>query len=501
MIKYLILIISILFSSHCFAANHYILEGGTGDGSAYNSALDDLPADELLVRGDTYYIGDGTYAGHTFDKAVSGTSVITIKKATIADHGTETGWDNAYGDGQAIINGIYVFSTAYYTLDGNSTSQYGFVFYPASGTYGVIKLNSHCTVKSVKVDFFGYATTTPRGFYASAMSNILIQHVEVTGSINDGIVFSGVTDSTIDGAYLHDYFYQSSPHADGIEIQGGSNITIKNCTLDWRNTNYGTSGDTLQFGAVYASYGPIYVYNNVFRYGHPIHDNSGNSTFTLYFYGNTIINSPVAVLLYSNCTADIQNNIFYNSSNFTWRNATHDYNYYSGDSAQSEAHGQYGLTIDKFTSPVTDVYSLISATPAGNSAIGATYNTDINGVTRGADGVWDIGAYEYEGTVESPRRVTVGMLGQGAGSVVADSGDITGGALTGLYADTTEITLTATPTSPDIFKGWSGAGCSGTGTCTFTVNGDDVSVLAEFQHSYVKSKAIYDNDGFKIKVQ
>jgi len=37
-------------------ANHYILDGGSGDGSAWDNALDDLPA--AFVRGDTYYVGD-----------------------------------------------------------------------------------------------------------------------------------------------------------------------------------------------------------------------------------------------------------------------------------------------------------------------------------------------------------------------------------------------------------------------------------------------------------
>ena len=80
------------------------VSGGTG---AYKA----LPA--TLVRGDTYYIADGSYPSYTVDDAVSGTIVITIKKATTSAHGTENGWDSSYGDGQAVFTSSewVVFST------------------------------------------------------------------------------------------------------------------------------------------------------------------------------------------------------------------------------------------------------------------------------------------------------------------------------------------------------------------------------------------------------
>ena len=131
--KLIIFICVLIFSSTAFAANHYVLEGGSGDGSAWNNAFPTLPA--TLIRGDTYYIGDGNYVGYVFDDADSGTDVITIKKATAADHGTETGWNAAYGDGQALFRYTAVDSAAkkatlnmkanYITIDGN-VSDCGF---------------------------------------------------------------------------------------------------------------------------------------------------------------------------------------------------------------------------------------------------------------------------------------------------------------------------------------------------------------------------------------
>ncbi|HVM11971.1 MAG TPA: hypothetical protein VM638_05795, partial [Actinomycetota bacterium] len=49
--------------------------------------------------------------------------------------------------------------------------------------------------------------------------------------------------------------------------------------------------------------------------------------------------------------------------------------------------------------------------------------------------------------------------------------------------DGTTVTLTATPASGSIFTGWSGGGCSGTGTCVITVGGD-TTVAASFATAF-----------------
>ena len=72
------------------SANHYVASGSTGgDGSDRSHALSDLPA--TLVRGDTYYVAAGLKRSKTLGTAQSGTTQITIRGATVADHGTNTG--------------------------------------------------------------------------------------------------------------------------------------------------------------------------------------------------------------------------------------------------------------------------------------------------------------------------------------------------------------------------------------------------------------------------
>ncbi|NML18697.1 hypothetical protein, partial [Azohydromonas caseinilytica] len=100
------------------AANVYVRPGATGanNGSDWANAYTALPS--TLVRGNVYYIAAGSYAGRTFSTAASGTTPVTIKKATVADHGTSTGWSDAYGTGQASFTGGISFTTPYWVFDG-----------------------------------------------------------------------------------------------------------------------------------------------------------------------------------------------------------------------------------------------------------------------------------------------------------------------------------------------------------------------------------------------
>ena len=91
------------------AANHYIRDGGSGslagtgncaDWTTTN-ACDDLPA--TMVRGDTYYIAGGSYGSHDFS-ALAGTSYVFLQKSTVADHGTATGWLDAYASPTAVFS-------------------------------------------------------------------------------------------------------------------------------------------------------------------------------------------------------------------------------------------------------------------------------------------------------------------------------------------------------------------------------------------------------------
>ena len=89
-------------------------------------------------------------------------------------------------------------------------------------------------------------------------------------------------------------------------------------------------------------------------------------------------------------------------------------------------------------------------------------------------------------TMNQPRSVTanyapdglgvsVSKTGNGSGTVTSSPAGINCGATcASSYTNGTVVTLTATPATGSDFTGWSGAGCSGTGTCVVTVDGREV---------------------------
>jgi hypothetical protein len=76
------------------------------------------------------------------------------------------------------------------------------------------------------------------------------------------------------------------------------------------------------------------------------------------------------------------------------------------------------------------------------------------------------------GTAPPPAQFTLSIApsGTGTGTVTSSPAGINcGGMCSTTFAQGTSVTLTATPASGSAFGGWSGA-CSGTGTCTVTMN-------------------------------
>ncbi len=77
-------------------------------------------------------------------------------------------------------------------------------------------------------------------------------------------------------------------------------------------------------------------------------------------------------------------------------------------------------------------------------------------------------------------NLTTVRVGTGSGTVTSGDGKITCGATcSASYADNSTVTLSATAAPNSVFKGWSGGGCSGTGTCTLTIHAD-TNVSATF---------------------
>ena len=109
----------------------------------------------------------------------------------------------------------------------------------------------------------------------------------------------------------------------------------------------------------------------------------------------------------------------------------------------------------------------ISATP-GNGYYFAGWTGDCAG--QGQNCSLTMSANHTASATFSPlQQLTVTR--QGSGTVTSDDGKINcGTTCQASYVPSPTVTLSATPASGSTFAGWSGGGCSGTGTCMVTMN-------------------------------
>jgi len=73
----------------------------------------------------------------------------------------------------------------------------------------------------------------------------------------------------------------------------------------------------------------------------------------------------------------------------------------------------------------------------------------------------------------------------GEGTVSSNPGSVScpSGSCSGTFPQGSQVTLTAAPSSGSTFSGWSGGGCSGTGSCVVTLSAASVFVNANFSSS------------------
>ncbi len=513
---------------------HYIRAGTSGNGSDWTNAYGSLPSS--LVRGDTYYIADGNYGAYTFDDANSGSTYITIKKATANDHGTITGWQDSYGDGQAVFDATLRFVTDYYTFDGQTRSGWrsghGFKIsnYPCRDDWGI---------------------TVGLGFGDPA-HNITVRYTEIEGSrvYDDSCGDEGIqlmwesANTTIEYSWLHEFdetpilarrndnfLFQynwvekndSSParHSEAISInEDVDNLIIRyNVFGDMEGTGYiATPGNAFLYDN-----SNWYIYGNTFYMsGNSGREGVGNGPIAFFYagitgdtfvYNNTFVNfNDVAVPgsytfsgIYIEGTSRferlyVRNNLWWNSNqvtvplpnatDFRWEN-----NAYFDTATTDTDSGRQTATGNPFVNSGAQDFHLNRATNAG-ATLPAPYNTDPDGKTRGSSGVWDRGAYEYGGIVTptngqcgtTQNACTAGMLNDTADSstdylwqCVGSNGGST--ASCSLPKPTTQYTLTVSKGSSTGSGTVTGTGINCGSDCSETFNSGASVTLTAFSAS------------------
>jgi streptogramin lyase len=80
---------------------------------------------------------------------------------------------------------------------------------------------------------------------------------------------------------------------------------------------------------------------------------------------------------------------------------------------------------------------------------------------------------EFKSLAKAKFKLTVKKTGSGSGKVTSSPAGIDCGSTCSFeYDEGTEVTLSASPEAGSTFSGWSGSGCSGTGTCKVTMSSE-----------------------------
>ncbi|MGZ3768300.1 MAG: hypothetical protein ACXVCP_02135 [Bdellovibrio sp.] len=416
--KYLAVFVFIAIKAN--AANHFVREGATGsaNGNDWVNAYTSLPAD--LIRGDIYYIAAGSYPGRSFDTPENGSAVISIKKAIESDHGIQTGWQPSYGTGQAVFTSGFIFSTANWIFDGQTGGG------PGNWKNGFGFRINHTTENAVFVPGTG--------------GNVTMRHVEIQGNLTDGvqgIKLYGPDNFTIS------YFYTDNIGNCPFIVLGTLNFLAEYGYVG-KYSGSGSNHSEIASTGDYLSGTTTFRYNifaNVVSTGGLMWDNSKNHAAQLQVYGNIFYQAPTSTIDTWNNTANgliggwtgangedmynmrIYNNTFYNTTgriftNFVLRSGdnevknniffnstppqyddiqTHDYNLYinSGD-AQSEIHGAIAASGDPVVDSLSLDFRLKTDTVAG-TPLSSPYDIDPLGTVRGVSGIFDRGAFQFQG--------------------------------------------------------------------------------------------------------
>ena len=436
--KILVIAFSMVFlgaMSVC-AQNIFVRADATGakNGSDWNNAYTSLPAS--LTRGATYYVADGAYGSYTFNAPASGTALIKVKKATLSDHGTDTGWQNSYGDGVAAFGAI-TFSTSYWVFDGQVgggpyswNSGHGFNVYSTSSNlvtlYGKV---SDVSIKHTKI-YSNRGTVFLSGIKATTGScdNITVSYCEISNVFGTIFHISNWTNSTIEYSYLYNNKSTAAWHSEGISSIGtNENIVIRHNLWDsiygtavFAGVNNGSSNNWQIYGNIFSrSVTTIYYY----------WEDSGtnkNSMNNSKFFNNTIIGiggvSQGALIVQHGSGNTAYNNIYYNNdANSFFCSFMHNYTYAdlnvrSADcsppcdkdseviSGESNGVCDAGNPFENYSlNPLTA--NLKANTPSGYNTSdllpGNSY--DMYGNLRGSGGTWSRGAIELSvGTISTP---------------------------------------------------------------------------------------------------
>lgn len=377
---FIIVLLVLAGSAIASAACHTVTPAGLGtkSGADWNNSCAGFTgscAPSSMVRGDTYFVGAGNYGStqYVFNKADSGSLIITIQSPTTANNCTSTGWNASTMQGQAQFAPME-FTSDYWTINGsyrstatgnpwqdwNNTSGYGIYVNNTNAVSGFLNQCSICFTQGhgnniilEYVDAKGsgsMATSTPANpcdfgvwWQYGPFNNVYIgySHFHDTGAAPNLLV-DDVSNLTIEYNWIERDDYISNCHSEGIGLRSeGFTVNNQYIRYNFVENTPGTAPFIGTPGSVGGDKSNVWIYGNVVFYneaegtGQPYGggdgvidfccENNPDMVYTdVYIYNNTFANLDInsqgqsisvgAGWPDSVNTMYIQNNLWYNSS-------------------------------------------------------------------------------------------------------------------------------------------------------------------------------------------
>lgn len=441
--KWVLVILAL--TSSAFAACHAVgpTAAGSGNGSNWSNRMT-MPGTGSFVRGDVYYLMDGSYPAIDFNQ--SGTAAVELRKAQSYDFGRtsdgcsndiSSGWNaSTMGASQAVFSQLYFGHMFYIESPGLVINGNGQQSAPGCGgavgndptaaptipTDCGIKIDNSTaqttdlittpvaaawTIKYVEIRGSGNATTENFVMRQDGTTGSLISHIYLHYFGAVAVVAGGTTNLEI----VNSYFFRaqavlgSNPgHGQGIEIgasSSGGNIhnnvwrdmsgtcaiatfLASGTSTGWKfydNIVWNTSGYTPSF----MSDGIIACINNHV---------CNSTTFvqnTIASFRNTANGPPnVSVEIEAGGSVNVENNIWYNNATMPVLPATEDHNSYLANGTGCPT-GTGDVCNNAASSPFSNWQAGDFTLPSDSSnvnnrvSLAAPYTTDMTGVTFTTD--------------------------------------------------------------------------------------------------------------------
>ena len=432
--------------SSAYAANITVAPtaSGNGSGSDWNNTAQ--WSNLSLARGNTYYLQEGTYGGKSLNTAVSGSTPIAIKKCSAVESVCTkiAGWQNTMGDNEAIFTGSFSISTSFWEINGTTgggssswKSGHGFKWTSNAGaSIDYINISgdaSNIIVSHAKFEQVGNTeayTSRANGIYdAGALNNSRIEYSYFENLGGLPFLLRAGTGNIIQHNYSGNICGMSeadiNQHCEGLVMHSMNDLHFRWNFIAESPSSGGFVKNNTQ------STDSIRIYGNVFGNGFPINCNSGPCT-NWRIFNNTFYNvrgGPVGgdggftnLFLYNNLTYSGTTAGLPGSHNHNWYSKISQMSCSMGSSSNENVNKNYPGSCDTVSTTTDPFVSFSGGSPEGmrlsapianwsgfdvctlDSCTGEKkYNVDAFGLTRGADGVRESGAFEFQaGSASAP---------------------------------------------------------------------------------------------------